>query len=903
MIPIKQKQNNIVNHIENRQTSAPYTLTNTDPYLIESESESSILEQYPKPNTLPENQIFFPFLCHSDFLKNLLGTFPPNNLFSPVSISSSSDSIDSNEDLSKKSLLKKGEILNNKFLKDSSKKLKRKLSQTDDNDNKWPMPMLLGSFIQKTPYSDLRIFSKFNLSSQPEIDIFSLWIEDSITKNQKDSLNHKIAKESLKTYLRYNGNDIELTHFCSQIWTFLLNFRLIDMKAQVLNEIQERIDCFIFFKIDVYLKDNVTMKFFNIEKTISTSKFLIKAMDEEWKTFRKLELMKYCKESLIILFDMLKIKKTKNSLVEIKRKIALLKKFTLNHQSYPDLVVKKANLSYYTNHISPSKHEYQILPNRSSRIFDQEDDNILNLYSIFPEENNKKMNLNNEKTKEFLHFMNSNDFRPQNTPENMVTPLHEYQQQALSWFLYREEVINDNDLYLNSEQIPQKMNPFWEEYEMIDKTQIYFNIFTGEISNDSPKTNRTKGGILADEMGLGKTLMALALIHANKPKNVKKFNRLKPLSQKKLKTEEKKTITLIIVPLSILEQWKNEILQHSRYKTLRVGQYYGNLRRSFKISQYDVILMTYDGVVQEYKQNIKDKNSLIFQYSWYRVILDEAHCIKNHKSLRNEACCALNAQFRWCLTGTPIHNHLDDLFSLLKFLKVEVLGEEYSYWNTYINNSQDFLGILRQIVGPLLLRRTKNSVDGKGLAILTLPDKIMKVIHVEMFEEERKAYENLYEKSRKEFLFFLKNGSALKNYTGIFAMIMRLRQCCDHPSLVYKPIGKKEFENELKNFLVKPEKAIEIFSGEEEEEIQMTSFQKNSIPEIIEMIQNNKFSNCPICLSDMIEASLTKCCHIACNECLKKTIKFTGLCPICRNRISLTDICKICRFFIFFKKI
>src|SRR5437867_2700963 len=127
--------------------------------------------------------------------------------------------------------------------------------------------------------------------------------------------------------------------------------------------------------------------------------------------------------------------------------------------------------------------------------------------------------------------------------------------------------------------------------------------------------------------------------------------------------------------------------------------------------------------------------------------------------------------------------------------------------------------------------------------------------------EERKVYNNLYEKSRNEFLFFLRNGSALKHYSGIFSMIMRLRQCCDHPSLVYRPCESQELENEIKSFLRKNEGDIEGINN----------FQKNSLPEIIENMKNNQFANCPICLEDMIEATLTKCCHIACYDCLSKT--------------------------------
>jgi len=229
--------------------------------------------------------------------------------------------------------------------------------------------------------------------------------------------------------------------------------------------------------------------------------------------------------------------------------------------------------------------------------------------------------------------------------------------------------------------------------------------------------------------------------------------------------------------------------------------------------------------------------------------------------------------------------------------------------------------VLKQIVGPILLRRTKSSVDDKGNIILKLPGKNLNVVKVIMQEEERKVYDSLYEQSRNKFLFFLRNGTALKNFSGIFAMIMRLRQCCDHPSLIYRALENNEVEEEIRNFLldkVENKKKISEESDDETEENdpydnnmmktninedflenneEINTFLKNSIPELIEKMKENNFENCPICFSDMIEPTLTKCCHIACFECLSKAIRLNNTCPICRSLISQNQIRKISRYF------
>ena len=878
------------------------------------ENPLPIERKSPKPSLIFQNN---PSKEKSDFLKNIIKNPAPLFKMSPSpneNPSSLKELIENPDPIFKKTPSPKENPIS----------LKRKFSEISQKQEKWPV--YLGSFVLKS-------FCPFLTHSQitelvykkPEIEVFTSPLEDSVMRKSNGTFQHRISSDSLRTFLRFNGTTIidTVTHFCDQIWNFLLNFGIVELKAEFLSEKLEKFDRVIIFKLDVFLIKNSSQKFFNFDEKIhEKSNGFSLENDEETQEFRKQELLRYCKESLIILFDLLKVKKVQASMIDLKRKIVLFKRFMKYYLHYPDLYCKNNLFLYYSNEIELLEPGYQIFANKINIVFEYEEEQktLKNLtkFSIFPEEELKEKSiLTEEKGKEFLTFINSNEFHPSETPEEMITPLHEYQKQALSWFLHRENRLTETELYQeNSAKRPLKMSPLWEEYSLLDSSPLYLNIFTGQISLAFPEARFACGGILADEMGLGKTIMALSLIHCNKEPEFPLLNRI---VRKKMKLNEKniQQQTLIIVPLSIIDQWKNEIIAHSQSNSLSVGTYYGNSRKKFSFYNYDIILTTYDILVQEYKQSQKTKKSNMFQFFWFRVILDEAHNIKNRKSLRNEACCALKANFRWCLTGTPIQNHLDDLYSLLKFLRVEIFGEEYSWWNTYINNSSDFLTILKQIAGPILLRRTKNSVDQKGSLILELPRKNLNIVRVLMENDERKIYENLYEKSRDEFLFFLRNGSAMKNYSGIFAMIMKLRQCCDHPSLVYKPLENNELEKEIKNFLIKPtdnskkKKFIDDSASSEEDEeedeedekeieAEVTKFQKNSIEEIIIMIRKNKFANCPICLSDMIEASLTKCCHIACFECLKKSIKMTRTCPICRTFISVNEICKICRFFYFY---
>lgn len=124
--------------------------------------------------------------------------------------------------------------------------------------------------------------------------------------------------------------------------------------------------------------------------------------------------------------------------------------------------------------------------------------------------------------------------------------------------------------------------------------------------------------------------------------------------------------TLVVCPASLLNQWSGEVEKWTKRGLLSVDQYHGPKRepKAKYLARYDIVITTYSIVMNE-----RDRNGTIFKVRWDRIILDEAHQIRNYKSITSEAVCSLSGKRRWALTGTPVHNKELDMYALLKFLR------------------------------------------------------------------------------------------------------------------------------------------------------------------------------------------------------------------------------------------
>lgn len=170
------------------------------------------------------------------------------------------------------------------------------------------------------------------------------------------------------------------------------------------------------------------------------------------------------------------------------------------------------------------------------------------------------------------------------------------------------------------------------------------------------------------------------------------------------------------------------------------------------------------------------------------LLTENSSSIKEVNTVACRACCDLIADRRLCLTGTPVQNKLDDVYALLKFLKLEPFDEK-AVWTEFIGTPVKYgqaVGVLRlqNIMKHITLRRTKESKAENGQRILSLPPRRDELRVLKFDEHEQAIYDQFFTESKAEFNELSKQNEVMKNYVGILQKILRLRQICDHFELV-----------------------------------------------------------------------------------------------------------------------
>ena len=264
------------------------------------------------------------------------------------------------------------------------------------------------------------------------------------------------------------------------------------------------------------------------------------------------------------------------------------------------------------------------------------------------------------------------------------------------------------------------------------------------------------GGCLADDMGVGKTAQVLAL-----------------LEQRREAREAGKKVgpSLVVVPRSLIFNWKEESARFT--PRLSVLDYTGAERDAAAIEGADLILTTYGTL----RRDAATLQSVEFDY----VILDEAQAIKNASSESAKAARLLRGEWRLALSGTPVENHLGELWSLFEFLNPGLLGSASVFklaGGAMRNPDEETRKLLAHALRPFILRRTKDQVARE------LPPKTEQTIYCELEPAQRKLYNQLREHYRSTLLQRVDDAGLAKSKMHVLEALLRLRQAACHPGLI-----------------------------------------------------------------------------------------------------------------------
>ncbi|WP_413670310.1 DEAD/DEAH box helicase [Mucilaginibacter sp. Mucisp86] len=270
------------------------------------------------------------------------------------------------------------------------------------------------------------------------------------------------------------------------------------------------------------------------------------------------------------------------------------------------------------------------------------------------------------------------------------------------------------------------------------------------------------GGCLADDMGLGKTIQTLSLLQKHK---------------EDIENAGGKATSLVIMPTSLIYNWLNEARKFAPQLRLMVHTGTMRYRSADVFANYDVVITTY-GIS---RIDIEMFKGFFFDY----VILDESQNIKNPSSKSYQAVKQLKSRFKLILSGTPVENSVNDLWTQMSFINPGLLGAQQFFQNEFVTpiekkKDEDKARKLQALIKPFVLRRTKEQVATE------LPPKTENLFYSQMTEEQSSVYEEIKSEYRNELLKSLEDGTFAKTQIQVLQGLIKLRQIANHPIMIDK---------------------------------------------------------------------------------------------------------------------
>ncbi|KAJ5539474.1 hypothetical protein N7513_007806 [Penicillium frequentans] len=357
-------------------------------------------------------------------------------------------------------------------------------------------------------------------------------------------------------------------------------------------------------------------------------------------------------------------------------------------------------------------------------------------------------------------------------PDSILTPLLHHQKQAL-WFMTEKEKRRK----FGPEEADN--NSLWRCHRNSSGEKEYKEIITGTVSAKEPR--QVLGGLLADMMGLGKTLSILSLVLSSLSAAHKWENAPPPdgLARHYPGIRNTRT-TLLVAPLSAVKNWTMQVEEHLKADSIKVYVFHGSGRTTDlkELSTYDLIVTTYSTVLSELSSRV-GRDSPFRKMNMFRIVLDEAHIIREQNAQQTKAILSLNAQRRWSVTGTPVQNRLEDLHSVLRFLRLAPYDDNTHFRQFIVSRFKTgdttVLTSLRVLIDSFTLRRVKDRIN--------LPPREDKLLTLEFSEKEQQLHDYFRTESNAMMTHLVgenKTKMGGRMYHHVLKAMMLLRQVSAH---------------------------------------------------------------------------------------------------------------------------
>jgi SWI/SNF-related matrix-associated actin-dependent regulator of chromatin subfamily A3 len=514
----------------------------------------------------------------------------------------------------------------------------------------------------------------------------------------------------------------------------------------------------------------------------------------------------------------------------------------------------------------------------------------------------------------------------------ILSNLYPHQLQGLSFLVHRE----------TDEGLP----PFWTEINERG-SRVFFNSITSSSRAQRPAPVR--GGVLADDMGLGKSIQMLSLIVARPPPGVvytvgahraateqaqqmcddqgwegwSAADLQKACKEHKINGAGSKAelvdklrlfasagpaaanvnkTTLIVCPLSVMQGWADQIDAHIAPHSLRYYLYSGAGRVADEafLRSFDIVLVSYSTLAAELANgppvaagNKRGRDAGgVLGMEFHRIILDEAHSIRNRQTKIFQACLALKGKYRWALSGTPIQNKSEDAYPLFAFLK----AEPCSAWDVFNRavarpiKEGDVDGItrLRAFFSGVTLRRNKDVIRQ------LLPPKVITLHTLRMTDKQREAYTLIFSSAQAAVRAAMEaEGDQGNIFSSILECIMRLRQACDDVSIV--PPERLQRAAQLLARIERGEVAAAAAAAAAGGvKKKLTVEDARLLFAALQGALAEEDASCCICFEELSEEKtrlLRACRHSLCDTCAEAMLqKPPCACPLCRAPFGRNDV-------------